>query len=62
MGFTVFVSHAGVDSPRVSPIASALWREGLQVRLDRDELRLGVSFVSFMEDALKTSDYCLLLW
>jgi hypothetical protein len=62
MGSTVFLSHAGVDSPRVSPIASALRDEGLRVRLDRDELRQGDSFLSFMEDALKTSDYCLLLW
>jgi hypothetical protein len=62
MGSTVFLSHAGVDNPRVAPIASALQGGGLRVRLDRDELRQGDSFLSFMEDALKTSDYCLLLW
>lgn len=62
MKSTVFLSHAGVDSPRVSPIASALQDEGLRVRLDREELRVGDSFLSFMEDALKTSDYCFLLW
>ena len=62
MGSTIFVSHAGSDSPKVAAIASALRAEHLRVRLDRDELRQGDSFLSFMEGALKTSDYCLLLW
>lgn len=62
LGSNIFLSHAGADNPRVSPIASALEHEGLHVRLDRNELRQGDSFLSFMEQALKTSDYCLLLW
>jgi nitroimidazol reductase NimA-like FMN-containing flavoprotein (pyridoxamine 5'-phosphate oxidase superfamily) len=36
MGSHIFLSHAGVDNPKVSPIAEALKREGLVVRSSQD--------------------------
>jgi TIR domain len=62
MTSTVFLSHAGADNPKAIAIANELRAEGLQVSLDREQLRQGDSFVSFMEQALKESNYCLLLW
>ena len=59
---TIFISHAGVDTPRVRNIAELIQKGGLNVRLDRNELQEGDSFLSFMEDSLKRSDYCLLAW
>ena len=62
MPTTIFISHAGADWDRVDGIANLLREQGLQLRLDRDELKQGDSFLSFMESALSTCDYCLLLW
>jgi TIR domain len=62
MPSTIFISHAGADIPRVRIIAELIERGGLRVRLDRNELKEGDSFLSFMEDALRGSDYCLLAW
>ena len=62
MASTVFVSHAGADALRAAAVAGLLTASGLDVRYDRDELRLGDSFLAFMNDALSVSDYCLLLW
>lgn len=59
---TVFVSHSGSDSARAAAVADLLTGSGIEVRLDRKELRLGESFLSFMNSALTDSDYCLLLW
>jgi hypothetical protein len=59
---TIFISHAGVDIPRVRMVAELIQKGGLNVRLDRNELKEGDSFLSFMEDALRSSDYCLLAW
>jgi hypothetical protein len=59
---TVFISHAGGDKPRASEVADSLRGAGITVRFDRAEATLGDSFLSFMEDSLRTSDYCLLLW
>jgi hypothetical protein len=59
---TIFISHAGADTPRIRNIAELMEKGGLHVRLDRNELQEGDSFLSFMEDALKGSDYCLLAW
>ena len=59
---TVFVSHSGSDSARAAAVADLLTGSGIEVRLDRKELRLGESFLSFMNSALNDSDYCLLLW
>ena len=62
MPSTIFISHAGADTARVRDIAGLIEKGGLRVRLDRNELQEGDSFLSFMEDALKSSDYCLLAW
>ena len=58
----VFISHAGADSDRASSVASMLSAAGVDTRFDRERLSLGDSFLSFMEEALQTSSYCLLLW
>jgi hypothetical protein len=62
MASTVFVSHAGADADRASIVGGLLKAAGVQVRYDREELRLGDSFLTFMNNALTISDYCLLLW
>ena len=62
MAKTVFVSHAGADAPQAATVANLLTTSGVDVRYDRDELRLGDSFLAFMNSALTASDYCLLLW
>lgn len=62
MASTVFVSHAGADADRAGTVAGLLKAAGVQVRYDREELRLGDSFLTFMNDALTIADYCLLLW
>jgi hypothetical protein len=43
-------------------VTDILTGSGIEVRLDRKELRLGDTFLSFMDSALADSDYCLLLW
>lgn len=58
----MFISHAGSDSSRAAAVAEVLTGSGIDVRLDRKELCLGDSFLSFMNSALTDSDYCLLLW
>jgi hypothetical protein len=58
----IFLSHGGPDSAIAERIADRLRGEGLEPVLDRDALGGGASFITFMEDALSTSDYCLLLW
>jgi hypothetical protein len=58
----VFISHAGTDSPAALEIARKLTEFGLAVEIDREKLRGGDSFLSFMESALSSCDYCLLLW
>jgi len=62
MAKTVFVSHAGSETPQAREIANVLLQADINVRFDRKELELGDSFLSFMEDAMSNSDYCLLLW
>lgn len=62
MPSTIFISHAGEDTSRVRGIAELIEKGGLNVRLDRNELQEGDSFLSFMEDALRDADYCLLAW
>ena len=58
----VFISHAGADSPAAFEIAARLTEFGLEVEIDREKLRGGDSFLTFMESALSGCDYCLLLW
>jgi hypothetical protein len=62
MNTTVFISHAGADWSAVANVVSRLQEYGLHIRLDRHELELGDSFLRFMEEALASCDYCLLLW
>jgi hypothetical protein len=59
---SVFISHAGGDRAIAVQVADALHGDGINVRLDRLELEFGESFLTFMQEALSTSDYCLLLW
>ncbi|MEO1420724.1 MAG: toll/interleukin-1 receptor domain-containing protein [Pseudomonadota bacterium] len=59
---TVFVSHASADKTQVDAIVGLLEKTDLQIRLDRHDISTGMSFIRFMEDALSTSDYCVLLW
>ena len=62
MARVIFLSHAGEDSAQAALVAAGLQSAGIDVRFDRRELRLGDSFLAFMESGLSTSDYCLLLW
>jgi TIR domain len=62
MASRIFLSHSGDDSAIAQQIADALRAEGLEPVFDREILRTGHSFLSFMEKGLSTSDYCLLLW
>lgn len=59
---TVFISHAGADWRQVLEITKRLEAAGLHLLLDREELDLGDSFISFMEQSLHNANYCLLLW
>jgi len=58
----VFISHAGADSPVALAISDALASDEIETIIDREELRGGDSFLTFMEKALSSCDYCLLLW
>ena len=62
MPSTVFISHAGADAAPAAQVAALLAKANISARFDRAELTLGDSFLTFMNDALSTSDYCLLLW
>jgi hypothetical protein len=62
MSKTVFISHAGADSSKAAAVAELLTQAEIVVIFDRKELQLGDSFLTFMESALSSSDYCLLLW
>jgi hypothetical protein len=58
----IFLSHAGSESDIAQRVADRLNAEGLEPVLDRERLSAGLSFIAFMENALATSDFCLLLW
>jgi TIR domain len=62
MSGRVFISHAGADAHAAHAVAECLRSAGLAPLLDRERIGAGDSFLSFMEDALATSDYFLLLW
>jgi hypothetical protein len=62
MTSTVFISHAGADAKRAAEVAGILTQSDIKTRFDRGELTFGDSFLAFMNQALNTSDYCLLLW
>jgi hypothetical protein len=62
MPTTVFISHAGADAMRAAEVVGILTRSNIRTSFDRAELTLGDSFLTFMNRALNTSDYCLLLW
>lgn len=59
---SVFISHAGPDSGVALGVANELQAKGLEVEIDREQLRQGDRFLQFMEKALSECDYCLLLW
>ena len=50
MAQQVFISHSGADSTQAAAVADVLTGSGIEVRLDRKELALGDSFLSFMEE------------
>lgn len=58
----VFISHAEADSESAVRVTRALESAGMQVVFDREHLSFGESFLTFVETALDTSDFCLLLW
>jgi hypothetical protein len=62
MSGRIFISHAGGDERAANAVADHLRGAGLTPLLDRERIRVGESFLSFMENALATSDYVLLLW
>jgi TIR domain len=62
LSISVFISHAGPDSPVALRVAGELKAKGLNVAIDAEQLRQGDQFLRFMEDGLSRSDYCLLLW
>lgn len=62
MPTSVFISHAGADSLTAERVAQTLRAANARVQLDREILTPGDNFLSFMEQALNHSDYCLLLW
>jgi hypothetical protein len=62
MSKSVFISHAGADSAQAAVVSQLLMEADIIARFDRKELQLGDSFLTFMETALSSADYCLLLW
>jgi len=58
----IFLSHAGPETEIAEEVADLLEKSGLETILDREKIGQGDSFIAFMEEALSTSDYCLLLW
>jgi hypothetical protein len=62
MSGQVFISHAGADAHAAHAVAAYLRGSGLSPVLDRERIGAGESFLTFMEGALSTSDYFLLLW
>jgi len=62
MSKSVFISHASADSAKAAVVSQLLMQAEIVVRFDRQELLLGDSFLTFMERALASADYCLLLW
>jgi hypothetical protein len=62
MSGRIFISHAGANANAARAVAEYLRGAGLSPLVDRERISAGDSFLSFMEDALSTSDYFLLLW
>jgi hypothetical protein len=58
----IFISHAGTDTDSAHKVAHSLAAAGLVPVLDRKEIGVGDSFLTFMEEALRECNYCLLLW
>ena len=59
---TIFISHASANAERALQVAGLLESAGLSVRMDRQSIGPGDSFIQFMESALSHADVCLLLW
>jgi hypothetical protein len=62
MSGRVFISHASSEAAQARAVADHLRNSGLSPLVDRERIGAGDSFLTFMEDALSTSDYFLLLW
>lgn len=62
MAAKVFVSHAGTDNARAVAVAELLRDGGLEPLIDDYQVKPGDVFLDFMETALDTCSYCLLLW
>jgi hypothetical protein len=62
MSGRIFISHAGANANAARAVAEYLRASGLSPLVDRERISAGDSFLSFMEEALSTSDYFLLLW
>jgi hypothetical protein len=62
MASRVFLSYAHDDRDAAMRAADILASKGIEPLVDRLALSSGESFITFMEEALATSDYCLLLW
>jgi hypothetical protein len=58
----IFISHAGSDHEQAQTIANALKNCHISVIMDSLELVTGSNFVDFINAALDSADYCLLLW
>ena len=55
VGFHVFLSHNSTNKPSARELKRLLAERGLNVWLDEDELRPGVSWQKTLEEAIKTS-------
>jgi len=62
MSGRIFISYAGANANAARAVAEYLRGAGLSPLVDQERISAGDSFLSFMEDALSTSDYFLLLW
>lgn len=55
--YDVFLSHSSIDKPRVRALAEALRMEALRVFIDEDQLKVGDSLYSSLNDALDASEF-----
>lgn len=59
---SIFISHSGKDNLLAQETARQLSEGGITCLIDDAMLQAGDNFVAFMEHALESSHYCLLLW
>jgi len=58
----VFISHASQDLAQAVKVEKALKRDGLEVWLDRSQIRLGVLLRNELQSAIRNSRVTVLLW